>query len=627
MKTTAIKIPLLICSAAVPVIQGCKESIPEQLPNILWLVSEDNIPLLGCYGDSFATSPHIDKLASEGFLYTHAYSSAPVSSASRNSILTGVYACSAGQQHHRSQYAKSDMIRCYPEFLREAGYYCTNNTKEDYSIRPAQTKGIWDESSRTAHYKNRQPGQPFFAVFNCEITHESSIHKWIPTEKLWHDPQKVTLPPYHPDTEEMRHDWAQFYDKIEDMDAWVGQKLQELEESGEAENTIVFYYGDNGGILPRGKRFMYETGTHIPLIIRIPEKYKYLYPNIKTGKIVDRLVSFVDLAPTLLSIIGTKIPDWIQGYAFLGKQKTADPQYVFMFRGRMDETYDMSRSLRDHKYRYIRNYMPHRIYGIRNNYQWNAPSMKSWERAFLAGQCNNLQSVFWNTKPAEELYDSENDPWEVNNLAIDPAYRETLERMRAAQNALIYDILDVGFIPEGEYAIRSKDMSLFDYMRVENLPFPKILETANIASDGDPKNLNRFIELLQNDESTIRYWAAIGLLILKEDAKSAIPQLKKALDDPSPDVATVAAETLYLLGEKEIAINAILKALQHPDDCVRNFALNALDHTGENSLKVQKALIELEESAKDDKNPMRFDTWTITWLKEKWEAEKIINQY
>jgi len=595
MKSIQRSIPLLICSAAVPVIQGCKESVPDRLPNILWLTSEDTSPYLGCYGDSFSTTPNLDKLASEGFIYTHAYANAPVSAAARNTILTGIYASSGGNQHHRSQYAKPDVIRCYPEFLREAGYYCTNNPKEDYNIRPAQTRGIWDESSNKAHHKNRKPGQPFFAVYNCAITHESSIHKWIPVEQLRHDPQKVTLPPYHPDTEEIRHNWAQFYDKIEDMDAWVGKMLQELEESGEAENTIVIYYGDHGGILPRSKRYLYETGTRVPFIVRIPEKYKYLYPAKKTGTKVDRLVSFVDLAPTLLSIIGTKIPDWMQGHAFLGKQKTSDPKYAYMFRGRMDETYDMSRSLCDHKYRYTRNYMPHRIYGIRNNYQWQAPSMQSWERAFLAGQCDAVQSVFWNPKPAEELYDKENDPWEVRNLAADPAHRKTLERMRAAHNAWVSDILDVGFIPESEYQMRAKDKSLYDYMRTAKLPFSQILETANLASDGDRKNLDRLCELLQNDESTIRYWAATGLLILKDDAKSAIPQLKKALDDPSPDVATVAAEALYNLGEKETGLNAILKALEHPDPCVRNFALNVLEYIGEKTSFVQNAISDMEE--------------------------------
>ena len=618
MKTPVLKIPLLICSTAVPVLQGCKESIPEQLPNILWLTTEDNSPFLGCYGDSFATSPHLDKLASEGFIYTHAYANAPVSAPTRNTILTGVYACSGGHHHMRSEYKKSDIVRCYPEFLREAGYYCTNNVKEDYNIPPIQTKEIWDESSNRAHYKNRKPGQPFFAVFNNTTTHESSIHKWIPTEKLRHDPQKVTLPPYHPDTEEMRHDWAQFYDKIEDMDVWVGKMLQELDESGEAENTIVIYYGDHGGILPRAKRFTYESGTRVPFIVRIPEKYKYLYPNKKTGTKVDRLVSFVDLAPTLLSIIGTKIPDWMQGHAFLGKQKTTDPEYVFMFRGRMDERYDMTRALRDKKYRYIRNYMPHRMYGIHNNYQWQAPSMQSWERAYLEGQCDAVQSIFWNPKPAEELYDTENDPWEIHNLAAAPAYRKTLERMRAAHNALVSDILDVGFIPEGEFYFRTKDMPLYDYMRSAKLPFSQMLETANLASDGNLQNLERFTELLQSDESLIRYWAATGLLILKNDARPAIQQLIKALDDPSPDVAMIVAEALYHLGEKEIGINALLKALEYSEIPVRTYALNAIEYTDERSTKVQQTILALADKSKGDDDPMRYDLRMTNWLKEKW---------
>jgi arylsulfatase A-like enzyme len=176
---------------------------------------------------------------------------------------------------------------------------------------------------------NRPEGKPFFAIFNLLTSHESQIHRQTPTEELRHDPDQVTLPPYHPDTPEMRHDWAQYYDKVEDMDAQVGTILHELDSLGLAENTIVFYYGDHGGVLARSKRFVYETGTHVPFVIRIPEKYKYLYPAKKPGQQVDRIVNFVDLVPTLLSIIGTPIPDYIQGHAFLGEQKTEDPQYTY----------------------------------------------------------------------------------------------------------------------------------------------------------------------------------------------------------------------------------------------------------------------------------------------------------
>jgi N-sulfoglucosamine sulfohydrolase len=285
-------------------ISSCNREKTPELPNILWLVSEDNSPFAGCYGDSLATTPNMDRLASQGFLYTHAYANAPVCAPARNTIITGIYACSGGNQHMRSQYRKSDTVRFFPKFLRDAGYYCTNNAKRDYNILDEQTKGIWDESSDTATYLHRKAGQPFFAVFNCGISHESSIHKSIPTDQLRHDPAKMKLPPYHPDTPEMRHDWAQYYDKIQDMDVWIGQKLKELEEAGLADNTIVFYYGDHGGVLGRSKRFVYESGTHVPFIVRIPEKFRHLFPAEKTGSKVDRLVSFVDLAPTLLSIAG-----------------------------------------------------------------------------------------------------------------------------------------------------------------------------------------------------------------------------------------------------------------------------------------------------------------------------------
>jgi len=217
------------------------------LPNILWITSEDNSPLLGCYGDEFATTPHLDQLASEGFLYTNAYANAPVCAPARNTIITGVHACSNGNEQMRSTYPKSETVRFYTEFLKSRGYYCTNNSKTDYNTNSADPKLMWDECSRNAHYRNRGKRQPFFAIFNTTTSHESSIHKSIPNEELRHKPVEVTLPPYHPDTPEMRHDWAQYYDKVEDMDGEVGALLKELDELGLAENTIVFYYGDHGG--------------------------------------------------------------------------------------------------------------------------------------------------------------------------------------------------------------------------------------------------------------------------------------------------------------------------------------------------------------------------------------------
>lgn len=598
-------------------LSSCQKDRVEELPNILWLTSEDNSPLAGCYGDDFATTPNMDRLASQGFLYTHAYANAPVCAPARNTIITGLYASSGGNQHMRSYYAKSDTVRFFPKYLREKGYYCTNNSKQDYNIDPEQTKGIWDESSNEAHYKNRGEGQPFFAIFNSTISHESSIHKSTPTEELRHKPEEVKLPPYHPDTPEMRHDWAQYYDKIEAMDSWIGEKLKELDEAGLAENTIVFYYGDHGGVLGRSKRFVYETGTRVPFIVRIPEKYKHLFPAEETGSKVDRLISFVDLAPTLLSITDIPIPDFMQGNAFLGKQKTEDPKYAYMFRGRMDERYDMSRAVRDHKYRYIRNYMPYRIYGQHINYLWKAPSMQSWEEAYLAGKCNPAQSAFWNTKPVEELYDTENDPWEVNNLATDPNYKEVLERMRKVNKAWVTSIYDTGFIPEAERNILAGDQAFYDYMRSNAGTLNSIMDAADLATLGEKENLDQLTEYLQSDNSAIRYWGATGLLILGQEAKPAIPPLKKILSDPSPNVTVVAAEALYYLGEKGIGLQGMLTALNHPDPFARTHALNAIDYTNEFNPVIQQSILDMVEKFKKDEGRERYDLHVVDWLFEK----------
>ena len=606
-----------VCFLPLLLFFGCQNRVPVELPNILWLTSEDNCPFLGCYGDEFATTPNLDKLASEGFLYTHAYANAPVCAPARNTIITGIYATSGGNEHMRSNYFKSEIIKTYPEFLREGGYYCTNNVKTDYNTQSIDPQLIWDECSRDAHYKNRNPGQPFFAVFNTTISHESSIHDSIPDEKLRHNPEEVPIPPYHPATQAIKHDWAQYYDKVEDMDAWVGEKLRELEESGLAESTIVFYYGDNGGVLPRSKRYVYETGTRVPLIIRIPEKFKHLFPAKKSGSKINRLVSFVDLAPTLLSIAGINIPDYYQGNAFLGSQKTEDPEYAFMFRGRMDERYDMSRAVRDSKYRYIRNYMPHRIYAQHLEYLWRAPSTRSWEQAYLSGNCNETQSVFWNSKPAEELYDTENDPWEVNNLATDPAYVDIVNRMRTANREWMTRVKDAGFIPEADRVRRTGEMPVYDYIRTSGFDLETVIKAAETASFGNVENLTLFQSYLKNEESSIRYWGATGLLILGEKAEPAKKELLISLNDSSPDVVSVAAEALYNLGETEAAKAALLEVLENPNEFARCQALNVIDCIEENSPEIIGGVINMiKQHPKLNRNS--YDLRLAKWLMGKW---------
>ena len=589
------------------------------LPNILWITSEDNSPLLGCYGDEFATTPHLDQLASEGFLYTNAYANTPVCAPARNTILTGVYACSNGNEQMRSAYQKSETVRFYTEFLQSKGYYCTNNSKTDYNTKPFDLKVMWDENGRNAHYKNRGKKEPFFAIFNLTVSHESSIHKSIPNEELRHKPEDVSLPPYHPDTPEMRHDWAQYYDKVEDMDSQAGALLKELEEAGLAENTIVFYYSDHGGVLGRSKRYLYETGTHVPMIIRIPEKYQHLYPDKSPGSKVDRLVSFVDLAPTLLSLIGLDAPDYMQGHAFLGEYQKTAPDYIYMFRDRMDERYDLARSIVDGNFRYTRYYNSNRIWMQQLEYLWRAPSMASWEREYLAGNCNENQARFFQSKPVEELFDITKDPWEVNNLASDPAYANQLAKMRKASLDLAVGMRDAGFIPETERNLRAGETPIYDYMRGEDLPYKEILSAALLASAKKPENVGKLKTMLQHDDSAIRYWGMQGLLMLGEDARPALQEIGKAAFDESWNVSVLGAEILYRMGMKAKAIKAYHRVLDCDHMFIRTLALSSINDvhgSSEDFLDICKLV-----PAKYEKPARQYDVRAFQGLLKKWEID------
>ncbi|WP_020532090.1 sulfatase-like hydrolase/transferase [Flexithrix dorotheae] len=594
-----------------------KENLPP--PNILWIVSEDNSPLLGCYGDTFATTPVLDKLATEGVLYENAFATAPVCAPSRSTLITGVYPPSMGTEHMRSYYPIPSAFKFYPFYLKEAGYYCTNNSKKDYNTAKDQ-ESAWDESSNKATYKNRKEGQPFFAIFNLGVSHESSVHKSIPNEELRHDPATVPIPPYHPRTPEMEHDWAQYYDKVEDMDTQVGEILAELEKEGLAENTIVFYYSDHGGVLGRSKRFLYESGLHIPLIIRFPEKYKHLASGAANSR-TDQIVTFLDFAPTLLSLAGITIPDHMQGQAFLGDQKKPERKYSHSFRGRMDEVYDMGRSVRNKKYRYTRNYMPHRIYGQYLEYLWKAPSMPSWENAYKNGELNEIQSAFWETKPAEELYDCEADPHNVNNLANDPAFKAVLDEMRQANKEWILNNKDIGFLPEAEIINRSENSTPYELVHQKDFPLEEIVNAAEIATMKDPSQLDKIKEMLSHPENGVRYWGVTGCIILGDDAASAKDLLLQTLNDASENVAIASAEALYNLGEKDKAVQKLVEAVSYDNVMARVHALNILKIIGEDARPALPAAKRLLAAA--DSKDKRYDLRASKFLVEQLEGEKI----
>lgn len=551
----------------------------EERPNILWIVSEDTSPLMGCYGDTFATTPFIDQFAKEAILYENAFAPAPACAPSRSTIITGLRASSMGTENMRSNYPIPTFIRFFPKYLREAGYYTTNNDKKDYNT--VDQPNAWDESSSKATYKNRKPGQPFFAVFNLNITHESKIHRKI--DKLNHDPKKVPIPPYQPSTREMKHDWALFYDNIKVMDKQVGKLLQDLKDAGLADNTIVFYYSDHGGVLARSKRFIFDSGLKVPLIIRFPEKYKSLAPS-KAGSRTDRVVSFEDFAPTVLNLAGVKIPSYMEGTPFLGEKLASEKEYAFAFRGRIDERADFVRSIRSKKYRYVRNFMPQKVYGQHVEYQWQAPSIVSWEKAFKAGNLNMIQSAFWKPKPSEELYDITVDPHNIKNLAGDKAYTSILDQMRKDTREIILKTKDTGFIPEAIKSAISDTGTIYNFARSSAYPLQEILETAEIATTRDARHLKALTKRLTDKNSILRYWAATGCGILGKQALAAQAKLTSLLQDREPAVRTVAAEALYALGYKTNVLPVLINTLQDDNIYVRLQVLTVLESMGQDAL-------------------------------------------
>jgi tetratricopeptide (TPR) repeat protein len=355
------------------------------------------------------------------------------------------------------------------------------------------------------------------------------------------------------------------------------------------------------------------------MIIRIPEKYKHLYPAETPGSEVERLVSFVDLAPTLLSIIGLEAPDYLQGSAFLGKYQKEEPAYIYMFRDRMDERYDLTRSIVDKQYRYTRYYNSNRIWMQQLEYLWRAPSMASWEEEFRAGRCNEVQARFFNTKPVEELFDTENDPWEVNNLANDPAYAERLVTMRKASLEIATSIYDAGFIPETERNIRAGDTPIYDYMRSDAVPYKEILGAAVIASLKNPDNLDRLKLMLGHDDSAIRYWGIQGLLLLGEDARPALQEIGVAAFDDSWNVSVLGAEILYRMGMKAKAIKAFQRVLDCDYDMVRTIALGSIDDiegTYEEFLDICKVI-----PGKYEKPARQYDVRAFQGLLKKWDID------
>ncbi|NRB74941.1 MAG: sulfatase, partial [Verrucomicrobiales bacterium] len=433
-------------------------------PNILWISAEDIGPHFGFAGDEHAITPNLDELAKRGTYYSNAFTSAGVCAPCRSGIITGMYQNSVGTHHMRCNAKLPDWLKPFPIYLREAGYYCTNASKTDYQFSDPGKDEIWDVCGGKGHWKNRAEGQPFFAVFNFTGCHESGIaseskYKSVTenlTDNQRQDPDKLdTLPPYYPDTPIVREDWKRNYELITAFDAYAGSLIQEVKDAGEWENTIIMFWSDHGVGLPRAKRWLYDSGTHVPLVIHVPEKFKS-FRTAAPGETDDRLVSSVDFGPSVLTLAGIEVPEHMHGASFLGK--APQREHVYGARDRMDERYDIIRTVRDKKYRYVRNFEPLKPYYQYMNTPEKGATMMEIRKAEKAGTLTGATALFsMGSKPIEELYDLEADPYEVNNLAAEPAHAEKLEELKEALFEWQLEIGDIGLIPESEITAREGD--------------------------------------------------------------------------------------------------------------------------------------------------------------------------
>lgn len=577
---------------------------PAMRPNILWLSSEDHGPQMGCYGDTYATTPNLDALAARGMIFKHAWSCAPVCAPARTTIISGMYPTSMGAEHMRSEAPMPSGKKMFPQFLSESGYYCSNSGKEDYNlIKPGQ---VWDGK----HWRERKPGQPFFAVFNITTSHESRLRE-RPHQAV-HDPAKVRVPAYHPDTPEVRQDWAQYYDTVTTVDASAGKCLKDLANAGLAEETIVFYWADHGGGMPRSKRWPCNSGLQVPVIVYFPEKWRGLAPKeYAPGAKSDRLISFVDFAPTLLSLADIKPPDWMHGHAFAGKYQEEPQPFIYGFRGRMDERTDMVRSVTDGRYVYLRNYMPYRSQGQHVSYQFKTPTTQIWWKLFTEGKATEAQAIFWKTpKAPEELYDLETDPDEVRNLAAAPEHQATLLKMRQAQQGLARKVRDTGFLAEAEVHERSGRDAPYDMGHdPKRYDFERIFAAAELASSLNPEAVSQLNSDLRDADSGVRYWGAAGLLMRGQAAVDTCKTgLLAALADSSVSVRVIAAEALGRYGDAadlQLALTALKEAADptRTNVYVALAAMNALDALGAKAAPILSEMRALP--TKDPKAPER----------------------
>lgn len=554
-----------IASAALLAALGTAQAASAaERPNFVWLLSEDNsVHYLRTFfqpdpsKQTGAATPNIDRLGEHGVFFEHAFSCAPVCSVARTTLMTSVYAPRIGTQYHRrsKRVQLPDGWHLFPAYLRQAGYYTTNNVKEDYNTE--KDDQVWDDSSRQASWRNRpNPATPFFHMQSFPITHESSLH--FTEADMEREPpssptSEIAVAPYHPDTPLFRFTYARYHDRIKQVDKVVGKIVEQLEADGLLEDTFIFYFGDHGGVLPRSKGYIYESGLHAPFAVRVPKNWRRLVDR-KLGERASGFVSFVDFGPTVLHLAGVPVPEHMDGKPFLGEGVSAESvdqrDEAFGYADRFDEKYDLCRSLRKGQYKYIRNYQAFYPDSLRNNYRYRMLAYQEWKRLYQEGKLNAVQSQFFQPKAPELLYDLSTDPYETKNLAGDPKYADVLADMRTRLQQRVKQLPDLSFFPESELAAKALDDPV-SFGRTHSQQISRLVDVADLAlldfQSAEPK----LRQALASNDRWERYWALIACSVFGEQAGSLANEALKRLEDDELLVRVRAAEFLGIIGRAD----------------------------------------------------------------------------
>ncbi|WP_319592480.1 sulfatase-like hydrolase/transferase [uncultured Draconibacterium sp.] len=618
----------------------CKTSAktPDR-PNIIWLIAEDISPALGCYGDDYAITPNIDKLAKGGLVYDFALTTAPICAPSRSGLVTGIYATSLGTQHLRCDIPFPKQLKTLPELLRANGYFTSNRDKTDYNFSP---DGLWEHwSSEYAPWRHRKDNQPFYSFMNIGPSHEGSVNdlerytdfvKDLPAEVL-HNPDNVPLPPYFPDTPKIREVWAHYYDILTVLDQNVGNVIQLLKEDGLMEETIIFFMADHGFGMPRYKRWLNKTGMNVPMVVHVPEKYRHLVKDFKAGGHKSEMVSFIDMVPTTLSLAGVAVPETMPGKPIMGVNAETNRKLAFGARDRADDMYEMSRSVCDGRFFYVRHYMPHLPY-IQTSYIFydQKESFREMRKQYKAGNCNAEQAKLWNKKPLEELYDLQNDPQELNNLAADKKYASVKSKLKNDLHNWMIESKDLGLLPEPEYMIRSENSTPYEYACLSGkYQVEKILDAAEMVGVAGEKEL---LLKLNDEDSGVRFWAVIGLMQLNQLNSMSMEAFNTLLSDSSPSVQIAAAEALCTFSTSDKALETLGKWVQDDRPWLSLQAARSIALVGEEARPLIPLMYKVldkhlaEPGAKNRYKGYNFEafiSWALEWALYNMNEDILLN--